>query len=243
MKIYGIIQARMGSTRLPGKVLKDVGGRSMLSCVVKRLQRAKRLDGVVVATSTQPSDDLILEECDSLGVSCFRGSERDVLERYYQAANYYQVDGVARVTGDCPLIDPDLADRVVRAFRKQKPDCASNTLDRTYPRGLGLSVISMKALSRAHQEAQGRLYRAHPPLYIHHHPDLFNLISVKGEVDYSHLRWTVDMEDDLRFVREIYQRFNNQVDFSWREVITLLEHDPSLMVINQHISQKDPGEG
>ena len=154
MKLIAIVQARMGSTRLPGKVLKDIHGRTMLARVVRRVGRSKLIDEVVVATTTEPDDKVIVEECELLGVSCFRGSEQDVLDRYYSTAKAFFADSIVRITSDCPLIDPDIIDKVIQAYLKEGPDYAGNSLVCTYPRGLDVEVFSMQALEKAWREAQ-----------------------------------------------------------------------------------------
>jgi spore coat polysaccharide biosynthesis protein SpsF len=161
MNIVAVIQARMGSTRLPGKVLRDIGGKTMLARVVRRMQCAASLSQVVVATTTSPADKAIVAECERLGIPAFRGDEQDVLDRYYQAAQAHRADVVVRVTSDCPLIDPGVVDEVVRAFLDAEPDYASNTLERTYPRGLDTEVMTMAALARAWREAQEPYQHAH----------------------------------------------------------------------------------
>ena len=155
MRIVTIIQARMGSTRLPGKVMKDLGGDTVLARVVRRLRRAALLGEVVVATTTQPADDIILEECRRLSVQVFRGDENDVLDRYCRAAKWAKAEAVVRTTSDCPLIDSEISDETVRRFLDQQPDYASNALARTYPRGRGLDteVMTRQILARAWEEA------------------------------------------------------------------------------------------
>jgi len=154
MNVVAIIQARMGSTRLPGKVLLDLAGRTMLARVVRRVGRAALIDEVMVATADAPDDDAIVEECRRLRVPCFRGSEHDVLDRFHRAAIAHRADVVVRITADCPLIDPEVTDRVIRAFFDERPDYASNTLRRTYPRGLDTEVMTAAALVRASREAR-----------------------------------------------------------------------------------------
>ena len=243
MKVVAVIQARMGSTRLPGKVLKDIGGETMLERVVRRTQRASLLDQIVVATTVEPSDDVIVAECERLGVPIFRGDEQDVLDRYYQAAGAYEAEVVVRITSDCPLIDPKITNRVVRAFLDETPDCASNTLVRTYPRGLDTAVVTTAALARAWREATEPYQRAHVMPYIYQNPDLFRLLSVSGEVDYSHYRWTVDTQEDLDFVRAVYARLGNDDTFGWCDVLEILAQEPELTDLNRHIRQKALEEG
>jgi spore coat polysaccharide biosynthesis protein SpsF len=192
MKVVAIIQARMGSTRLPGKVLRDIAGETMLARVVRRVQLARMPDAVVVATTLAPFDDAIVAECVRLGVPAFRGSEQDVLDRYWQATCTHQADVIVRITADCPLIDPRLVDYVVAAFLEGQPDYASNVLERTYPRGLDTEVMAQTTLEQAWQQA-GQLYqRAHVTPYIYQNPNRFRLLPVKAEADHSYLRWTVD---------------------------------------------------
>ena len=209
--IVAIIQARMGSTRLPGKVLKDIGGETMLARVVRRVQRATLVDQVVVATTPKPADDAIIAECQQLGVEVFRSSELDVLSRYYWAARVYDAKVVARITADCPLIDSVVIDRVVLAFLREKPDFASNVITRTYPRGLDISVMTMAALTRAYNKAKKAYDREHVTSYIYQNPKIFKLLSVEGDVDYSNHHWTVDTQEDLDFVRGIYARLGENV--------------------------------
>ena len=153
MKITAVIQARMGSTRLPGKVLMDLGGKTVLARVVDRLRRATLVNEILVATTDSIADDAIIQECRRIEVSSFRGSENDVLDRYYQAALLTTGEGIVRITSDCPLIDPQIADDTIRSFLDLRPDYASNSLDRTYPRGLDTEVMTRDALACAWREA------------------------------------------------------------------------------------------
>ena len=243
MNVVAIVQARMGSTRLPGKVLCDLGGRTMLARVVRRVGRAALVDQVVVATTTAPGDEPIVEECGRLSAPCFRGSEEDVLDRYHQAALAYQAGAVVRVTADCPLIDPEVTDQVIRAFLEQKPDYASNVLRRTYPRGLDTEVITAEALARAAGEAREPYERAHVTPYVYRHPESFRLLSVTGQEDLSGHRWTVDSPEDLEFVRAVYGRMDGGDRFSWHDVRRLLAEEPSLGDVNRHVRQKQLVEG
>ncbi|HEC34795.1 MAG TPA: acylneuraminate cytidylyltransferase [Chloroflexi bacterium] len=240
MKVVAIIQAHMGSTRLPGKVLKDLAGEPMLARVVDRTRRTQTLDEVVVATTVQPADEAIVHLCAERGRPCFRGSEEDVLDRYYQAAVAHQADVVVRITSDCPLIEPEIVDRVVREFLERQPevDYACNTLPRrTFPRGLDTEVMRFDVLEQAWREDDNPAWREHVTPYIRRHPDLFHIHGVVNEVDYSHMRWTVDTPKDLAFVRRIYDHFGHG-RFSWREVLVALEEHPEWLEINRHVRQK-----
>lgn len=232
----------MGSTRLPGKALKDIHGRTMLARVVRRASRSTLIDALVVATTEKVADDPIISECELLGVPSFRGSEDDVLDRYYQAAKVHSADCVVRITSDCPLIDPEIIDRVVQAFLDKSPDYASNTLVKTYPRGLDTEVFSFSALERAWREASEDFQHVHVTPYIYKHPELFRTLSVASAEDWSQYRWTVDAQEDLVLIREIYEKIDRDDDFSWTEVLELLEKEPELAEINRHIRQKSVEE-
>ena len=239
MKVVAIVQARMGSTRLPGKVLMDIAGKTMLERVVERVCAARRIDEVVVATSTAPSDDAIVALCDALGVRWFRGSEEDVLDRYHGAALEAAADVVVRVTSDCPLIEPGIIDRVVDALQTQPDlDFAANTLEpRTFPRGLDVEAMRMAALETTCREAQHASEREHVTPFIWQQPKRFKLGRVCHDTDLSALRWTVDTPEDLAFVRAIFEHLPARA-FAWGEVLRLLDAKPELTRINAGITQK-----
>ena len=240
MRVVAIIQARMGSTRLPGKVLLDLIGEPMLVRVVNRASRAQALDHVVVATTVHETDDAIVRLCAERGWACFRGSEGDLLDRYYRAALAHRADAVVRITSDCPLIEPNIVDRVVREFLDLQPevDYACNALpQRTFPRGLDVEVMRFDVLERAWREDLNPAWREHVTPYIRRNPDLFRIHGVMNEVDYSEMRWTVDAPEDLAFVRHVYDHFGHD-RFSWREVLAVLDHHPEWLEINQHVRHK-----
>jgi spore coat polysaccharide biosynthesis protein SpsF len=243
MRVVAIIQARMGSTRLPGKVLKDLGGETVLARVAKRTGRAKLLDEVVVATSVLPADDAIARECEALQVACFRGDELDVLDRYYRAAQKFGADIIVRITSDCPLIDPELIDATIRSSLAERADYASNSLVHSYPRGLDVEVFTADALERASTAAKEKYQRTHVTPYLYEHAELFKLVSVTGEVDHSEYRWTLDTSEDWELIRAIYKHFENRDDFRWFEVLKLMEDQPELAALNSHVHQKTLREG
>jgi spore coat polysaccharide biosynthesis protein SpsF len=238
VRVVAIIQARMGSTRLPGKVLMNLCGETVLARVVQRLRRATLIDCIVVATTNRPSDDVIVRECNSLQVACLRGSETDVLDRYWQAAQWFGAEVIVRVTSDCPLIDPELADETIRAFLRQPFDYASNALERTYPRGLDTEVFTIAALERAWREANKPYEREHVTPYIYEHPELFRLLSIRAERDYSAYRWTLDTPEDMQLMQAIYARFADRDNFGWREILALMEREPELATLNSLVQQK-----
>lgn len=238
MMTVAIIQARMGSTRLPGKVLMDLAGETVLHRVVSRVRRCALVSDVVVATSTDPGDDQIVQECRRLDTRVFRGSERDVLDRYYRAAQDAHADVIVRITSDCPLIDPEISDKTIQAFLDVRPDYASNVLERTYPRGLDTEVVSFPALESAWHDAHETYQREHVMPFLYQNPERFTLLSVKGERDFSQHRWTLDTPEDLEFLRAVYARAASKNNFSWQEALRILEREPELMDLNRNVVQK-----
>lgn len=238
MRVVAIVQSRMGSTRLPGKVLMDIGGHTALARVITRLSRSRRIDEMVVATTAAPLDDEIVTESKRIGVKCFRGSENDVLARYCQAAGAFRANVVVRITSDCPLIDPEIVDQVIEKYVTEKADFACNVLPRSFPRGLDSEVFSTTALTKAENLAHEPYQREHVTPVFYERQDLFRIVSVSAERDYSRYRWTLDTPEDLELIRAIYSHFNNSNDFRWREVITLMERLPHLEATNAHIVQK-----
>ena len=236
MNVVTIIQARMGSTRLPGKVLMDIGGQTMLARVVRRASRATLVNQTVVATTTLSEDDVIVRECGSLGV--FRGSPIDVLDRYCRAQRKFGADVIVRITADCPFIDPEVINHVVYAFLERDIDYASNTIYRSYPRGLDIEVMTSKALLSAEMGANQHLEREHVTPFIYMHPDRFRLYPVYRTEDDSDNRWTVDTSEDLAFARAVYSLFGNQDDFRWMDVLGALKDHPEIVALNAQIRQK-----
>jgi len=241
VKVAAIIQARMGSTRLPGKVLKKVLGKTLLEYQIERVKRAKTIDEIIIATTTKESDDPIVQLCQQLSIPYYRGSEEDVLSRYYEAATKFNVDVVVRLTSDCPIIDPNVIDKVVEHYleNKDRYDYVSNTLTRTYPRGLDTEVMSYEVLKRAHEEAKELVYREHVTAYIYHHPDQFRLCNVSNEKDESKHRWTVDTEEDFLLIKNILETlYPINPLFTLEDVIQILRDKPKWIEINAHVQQK-----
>lgn len=256
-----IIQARMSSSRLPGKVLCNIAGKPMLAQVVQRTQRAKSVHQVVVATTTDESDDPIAEYCHTHQIPCYRGSMHDVLDRYYQAATIYQAQVIVRITADCPLIDPQVIDETVFGFLGYKGggksrlanstypetdppyDFAANRLPppwgRTYPIGLDTEVCSMPALEIAWKEALEKHQREHVMPFFYENPDRFRILHLDYSSDYGSLRWTVDTPEDLEMIRRIFNFFSPAEPGSWLEVLDIFLQHPELAQINQQIKPKD----
>ena len=233
-----IVQARMGSSRLSGKVMCEILGKPMLWHIIDRLKRSKMIEKIVIATTNEQTDKPILELAQELGVDSFAGNEDDVLDRYYQAAKQYAAKTIVRITGDCPLIDPRVIERVIQRYSKGDCDYAANTLKRrTYPDGLDVEVFSYAALEKAWKEARWASERDHVAPYIWKNPDKFRLTNVENEVNLSHLRWCVDEARDLQFVREVYAKLHKEGEiFHMEDILVLLEKHPQLMKINQGIT-------
>lgn len=241
MKVVAIIQARMGSTRLPGKIMKEVLGKTLLEYQIERIKRSKLIDEIVVATTTKESDDKIVLLCKQLSIAYYRGSEEDVLARYYHAATKHKADTVIRLTSDCPLIDPNEIDKVIRKFieSKGKYDYVSNTLVRTYPRGFDTEVLSYEALKLAYKEANEQAYREHVTAYIYNNLKTFKLDGVENIYNNSQYRLTVDTEEDFLLVKKIIESlyFVNK-EFNLEDIVSLLKDNPTWNKINQHVEQK-----
>lgn len=241
MRVVVIIQARMGATRFPGKPLKTVQNRPLLSYQLERLRRAKSVDQIIVATTTKEQDTQIVELCKAENILCYRGSESDVLERYNQAAKLFKADVVVRITGDCPLIDPEIVDHAINYYLGHFPtyDYVSNSLERTYPRGLDVEVFSASMLERAAKEAKFPEEREHVTLYFYTHPNLFSLGNVRQAADKSHHRWTVDTLEDFELVTKIITAlYPKDPSFTTEDILKAFEQHPDWMKINAHIKQK-----
>jgi spore coat polysaccharide biosynthesis protein SpsF len=232
----------MGSTRLPGKVLADIAGAPMLARVVDRARRARTLHALLVATTTDPSDDAVEGLCRARGYPCVRGHPTDVLDRYYQAARKNDAAAVVRITGDCPLIDPDVIDETVRVFLEADPpyDLVANRLaeGRTFPIGLDTEVCSFGALEAAWREARDPYEREHVFPFIYEQRERFRVLLHRGKPDRGAVRWTVDTAEDLEVIRRVFEHFGGRDDFTWLEVLDLFEQEPSLAQINAHVEHR-----
>jgi spore coat polysaccharide biosynthesis protein SpsF (cytidylyltransferase family) len=231
-----IVQARMGSTRLPGKVMKDIVGKPLVLHVVERIKRITPKDTVVIATTTLKEDDTIVDAVTDYDttINIYRGSSQDVLDRYYRAAIHCKADVIVRITADNPLIDPDISGTVIEAFLKNQCDYCCNNMPRTYPHGLDTEVFSFESLERAWKKAHTPYEREHVTPYIREHPGEFTLLNVEHTTDLSNLRWSVDYCEDFAFVTEIYKRlyFKNQT-FTMEDVLDILDKEPWLCEMNE----------
>jgi spore coat polysaccharide biosynthesis protein SpsF len=247
MKVVAIIQARMGSSRLPGKVLRTLGNRVVLDHVVTRVRSVEGVSQTIVATTTLPADDVLAARAVDYGATVFRGSETDVLDRYHGAALAAEAEIVVRITSDCPLVDAALvADMLVRftdsLTSMEPPHYMSNGLRRTFPRGLDAEIFTMEALGRAHAEARLPYEREHVTPYLYQHPEKFRVVSHEGKRDLSHLRWTLDTIDDLSMLSRIFDGFLPDVPRDTEEVIAFLDAHPEVAAINASVTQKALGQ-
>src|SRR3990172_4694464 len=260
-RVVAIIQGRMSSSRLPGKILADIAGQPMLQRVFARTSRSATVTETVFATTTDPTDDPVAEYCDFSGIPCTRGSQFDVLDRYHQAAKQTKADIVVRITADCPVIDPALIDDVVNTLLEDQYDFVCNRLPppwtRTYPIGLDVEACTFKVLAKAWKEAKEPQHREHVMPFFYEGVELsvvsrqqskgisprgFRVALLNHTTDFGGYRWTVDTPEDLEFMRQLYSRFDGRDDFSWKEVLDLVHKEPKLMEINagvQHKTLKD----
>lgn len=244
-KVVCIIQARMGSTRLPGKVMEKIKGKSILYYVVERVKQANLIDQIVIATTTNKQDDVIVEEADRLNVECFRGSEQDVLLRYYHAAKKYDANVIVRITSDCPLIDPKIIDNVVSIYLENPEyslvtNAGPNVEKRTSPRGLDTEVFSFEDLEKSFNNATKKYQREHVTPFIYEHSEKFKVFFIKaeGKLKRPDIRITLDTKQDFELISKIINHFDT-IDFNTEDVINFLENKPKLLEINKDVKQKN----
>ena len=238
MKTLAIIQARMGSTRFPNKVMKKINGIPLIELLLIRLSQAKYVDKIILATSEHPQNFPMVEHVKQLGYPVYQGSENDVLERYYQSALTFSPDTVVRITGDCPLIDPQVVDSVIAEFEKSHADYASNVSPPSYPDGLDTEVFTFAALERARKEANQSREREHVTPYIRE-SGLFRMVNIGNISDCSNERWTVDEPEDFEVIKNIFEHFHPRLDFSWLEVMSLRHSQPQLFTANRHLIRNE----
>ncbi len=239
-----IVQARMTSTRLPGKVLRELpygSGVSVLEQVIDRLTRARKIDTIIIATTINSADDKIVDITKKKKVSCFRGSETDVLSRYYLAAKKNRLDIVVRVTSDCPCIDPEIVDLIITEHVKQKVDYTANSLDKTYPHGLDAEVFNFDVLEHAYKNAKKDYDKEHVTPYIRMHFDIFKILSMRAPVELNapDIRITLDTEEDYSLLCCVYDYlYSKNKYFNAYDVVSLFKTKPWLKLINKKIMEK-----
>jgi glutamate-1-semialdehyde 2,1-aminomutase len=238
MKVLAIVQARMGSTRLPNKVMKSIRGVPMIELLLSRLVRAKEVDQIIVATSIHEHNIPLVTHVRNLGYACEQGSENDVLDRYLQAAKVHKADVIVRITGDCPVVDPELVDQVIRGFKAANVDYFSNIDPPTYPDGLDIEVFTFKALERAGIETRDPFDREHVTPYLRK-PGKYKTEAMQYSEDLSALRWTVDEFSDFKVIEKVFGRFYPKTDFTWSDILALQRQDPEIFNTNQHIVRNE----
>lgn len=245
MKTVIIVQARMTSTRLPGKVLKTVLDKPLLEYQIERLRRVSLADEIVIATTINDTDQAIVALCERLDVPFYRGSEDDVLSRYYEAAVTHNADVVVRVTSDCPVIDPNIINDVIGHYLQNYPQYAyvSNCQKRTYPRGMDTEVFSFKSLEQAFQEATAQPDREHVTPFIYMHPQRYQIGEICYSNNQSQHRWTVDTQEDFELIRRILEAlYPHDPQFTLEKMLNLLAQHPDWRLLNTHIEQKHYGK-
>jgi spore coat polysaccharide biosynthesis protein SpsF (cytidylyltransferase family) len=229
-----IVQARMGSSRLPGKVMKKVGDKFLLDYVLEQLKSSKNIEKIIVATTTLTNDDIICQYVSSKNIKFFRGSSDDVLDRYYQCAKKFTVDTIVRITADNPLIDPNIIDRVINEYSNKKVDYVTNTLDRTFPYGTEVEIFSFKTLEKAWKNAIKSSEREHVTPFIRDPKNKFILMNIKHSENHSYLRYTVDRMSDLKLVKEIIKNISTR-PIVIQDIIKLYKQKPEIFEINKNI--------
>jgi glutamate-1-semialdehyde 2,1-aminomutase len=238
VKIVAIVQARMGSTRLPNKVMMKINGVPMIELLFNRLSKSININQVVLATSNNENNLPLAEHIKSLGYEVFSGDENNVLDRYFHAAKLFEADAIVRITGDCPLVDSALVDEVINGFIDTNSDYASNREPPTYPDGLDVEVVSIEALEEAHKQAKGNFQREHVTPYIIN-SDTYKNFYLKNSEDLSAERWTVDEPEDFNVVQNIFNFFHPTIDFSWKKVMQLRRSNPEVFTENQHLVRNE----
>ena len=235
-KIVTVIQARSGSTRLPGKVTMEILDRPLLLRMIERVQRATLAGTIVIATTTESSDDVIEELCKKEGLHCYRGDRDDLLDRHYQAAKLYHADAVVKIPSDCPLIDPKVIDKVLQYYLAHDFDFVSNLHPATYPDGNDVEVMSMAAITQAWQNATLKMEREHTTPYIWERPESFKIGNVTWEsgLDYSMShRWTIDYAEDFTFIKTVYEQlYPTDPAFGLEDILHLTRQKPEIFEIN-----------
>lgn len=238
MKVNAIIQARCGSTRFPNKVFAIINNKPLIWHVVNRLKYAKKIDDIVIATTTNPKDDAIERWCIEEEIKVYRGSEDDVLNRYYMASLKYPSDVVVRITADDPFKEPSVIDAVIGKLIEEKLDLSTNNFPPSFPEGLDCEAFTSDVLKIMEEEAIDLFEREHVTQYVYHHPERFRIGNVKSDIDRSNLRWTIDKEKDYEMVQKIYEhRGSNTGILLMNEILDILKQNPDISKINSSVER------
>lgn len=235
-----MIQARMASTRLPKKIIKKIEGKTVLEHVIFRVKQIKNINKIILATTDKKEDDVLEKIAEKLDILVYHGSENDVLDRFYQTANLFKIDPIVRITADCPLIDPEIAEKVINLYFKGNYDYVSNIHPPTFPDGMDIEIFNFKSLKKAWKEAKLPSEREHVTPYITKNPKIFKVGNLINAKDLSHLRLTLDEEEDFILIKKIYKELCPQNPFfGLEDILKLLERKPELIKINQHIKRNE----
>lgn len=238
LNYLALVQARVGSTRFPKKVLKKINDKTLIRILFERLNHSKKLDKIVLATTNNPEDDILEHEINNLGYEVYRGSEFDVLARFYNAGVNYNAKSIVRITGDCPLVDSSIVDNIINLFEEKELDYCSNVIPPTFPDGLDVEVFSMEALEDAHKNATKHNQREHVTTYMIEN-SFFSKENFFYNVNYSNERWTVDEKEDFNVIKNIIEYFHPDLDFSFEDVIDLLNKNPQIFSDNKHLKRNE----
>ncbi len=239
LKIGVIVQARMGATRLPGKPLLKVKDKTLLEHIISRLKQIKHPLTVIIATTQNEQDKSILALAKKLNIPTYAGSEEDVLDRYIKTARHYDLDVIIRVTADCPLLDPELIDEALNRFLDPYPeiDYFSNTIERTYPRGMDFEVFKRRTLEEAYLDAVFEEEREHVTPFIYRHPERFKIAQLRNQTDESQHRWTVDTKEDFELIKRLIEAFQDD-SYRLHDLIEVIKKNPDWSLLNQYVQQK-----
>lgn len=235
-KVSAIVQARMDSSRLPGKVLMDIEGKPVLQHIIERLKKSKKIDEIILAIPDTKKNNILEKFAKKNKVKYYRGSEENVLERYYKAAVKFKSNAILRVTADSPLLDPHIVDLIIGKYFKSKKDFCCSSSKKPFPLGLGVEIFRFKALERSYKKAKSDFEKEHPDEYILGHSEIFSILEVENNVNFSFMRCTLDEIKDLEFIREIYKRiYLKKKIFYMQDIIKVLEKEPELIEINRSV--------
>ena len=236
--ISAIVQARMGSTRLPRKVLKKIMGKPMLWHLINRVKKSKYIDTIIIATTKDKKDDAIEDFANKYNLGIYRGSENDILDRYYNAARKYNADVIVRIWGDCPLSDPEIIDKTIEEFLTYKADYANNFSPPTFPVGMNVEIYSFNTLEQIWKEIKNPFFRDYPFEYFYANQESFRAIYVKNNVDLSDINWTVDYIEDFKLVTKIFEKLNSKDKvFNMKDILELVGKHPELSDINKGLER------
>jgi spore coat polysaccharide biosynthesis protein SpsF len=238
VKLTAVIQARMGSTRLPGKILMKINGNTLLQCQLEQLEHSSSLNDIIIATTTNPEDDMIVDFANTNAIKTFRGNSLDVLDRYYQCARHFSLEHIMRITSDCPLIDPTIVDKTAEFYKVGKFDYVNNFHGDAYPPGTDVEVFSTKTLKKTWEKAKKPSEREHVTPYIYNNPTLFSIGYLKNTVNVSGLHYAVDREEDLQLVKLLYKKIQRR-PILLDDIIKAIKEDPTMLEINKNTSAKE----